>query len=66
MDSLKKWTNYVYDMFSGLILKLPFDKQQALRDKVENFIKLYEDIQFDEDGNIKNEPMTEEQEKLKV
>ncbi len=53
-------------MFSALMLKFPFDKQQELRDKIENYIKLYEDIQFDEEGNVKNEPLTDEQIQLKV
>lgn len=33
MESLKKWTTFVYDSFSSLILKHPFDKQQGLRDQ---------------------------------
>jgi len=65
MENLKKWTAYIYEMFSNLILKLPFEKQQALRERVESFIKLYEDVQFDEDGNIKNEPLSEETIKLR-
>jgi hypothetical protein len=33
MESLKKWTNFIYDTFSSLLLKFPFDKQQELRDQ---------------------------------
>ena len=44
MDSLKKWTNFIYDTFSSLMLKLPFDKQQEMREKsneiIFNFFKL--------------------------
>lgn len=65
MENFKKWTSYVYENFSALMLKHPYEKQQELRERVENQIKLYEDIQFDEEGNIKNEPMSEELIKLK-
>ena len=32
IDSLKKWTNFIYDTFLTLMLKLPFDKQEEMRD----------------------------------
>jgi hypothetical protein len=65
MENLKRWNAYLYDMFSNLIVKLPYDKQQEMRDKIENYLKLYEDVQLDEEGNVKNEPLTQEQIDLK-
>jgi hypothetical protein len=32
MNSLKKWTSFIYDSFATLILKFPFEKQQEMRD----------------------------------
>lgn len=32
LESLKKWTNFIYDTFSTMMLKFPFEKQQELRD----------------------------------
>lgn len=31
-DSIEKWANFIYDTFSALILKFPFEKQKELRD----------------------------------
>jgi hypothetical protein len=31
MENLKRWTNFIYETFSALILKFPFEKQQELR-----------------------------------
>lgn len=33
IENLKRWTNFIYDTFSNLMLKLPFEKQQEMRDK---------------------------------
>lgn len=33
IESLKKWTNFIYDCFSNLFLKFPYEKQQELRDQ---------------------------------
>jgi hypothetical protein len=32
MESLKKWSNFIYDTFSNMMLKFPFEKQQEMRD----------------------------------
>jgi hypothetical protein len=82
IESLKKWTNFIYDTFSSLLLKFPFEKQQELRDSskiiflnilffktiflVSDYIKLYEEPQFDEEGNFKKEQLTEENISLKM
>ena len=44
MKSIEKWTKFYYDAFSNLILKLPFEVQNELRDKSKyNFLiyKIY-------------------------
>jgi dynein light intermediate chain 1 len=73
MENLKKWTNFVYETFSSLILKFPFEKQQELRDNsiynlnvVTDYIKLFEEPQYDEDGNFKKEVITQETLELKL
>jgi hypothetical protein len=33
MESLKKWTNFIYDTFSSLLLKFPFEKQTEMREQ---------------------------------
>ena len=65
-DSLNKWANFIYDNFASLLLKFPFDKQQELRQNVINGIKLYAEPEFDEDGNLKKEILTEEQKMIKL
>jgi dynein light intermediate chain 1 len=65
-ESLNKWTNFIYDNFSNLILKFPLDKQQELRQNVINNIKLYQEPEFDEEGNLKKEILTEEQKQIKL
>ena len=65
-ESLNKWTNFIYDNFSTLILKFPFDKQQELRQNVINNIKLYKEPEYDEDGNLKKEILTEEQKMIQL
>ena len=41
MDSLKKWTNFIYDAFSNLLLKFPYDKQQDLRKQGKTKLFIY-------------------------
>lgn len=37
-ESIMKWTNFIYDNFSALLLKFPFEKQQELREQGNSFI----------------------------
>jgi hypothetical protein len=32
MENLKKWSSFVYEAFSSLLLKFQYEKQQELRD----------------------------------
>lgn len=55
------------------MLSLPFDKQQEMRDQsnllykiVTNYIKLYEEPQFDEENNYKKEETSDENINLKL
>ena len=32
-ESITKWLNFIYDNFSTLILKFPFEKQQEMREQ---------------------------------
>ena len=59
MDQLKKWCIYFYEKFSKLLLKLEVDKQKEIKKAVEDYIKLWEDEQPDQDGN-KPEKLSEE------
>ena len=59
IDQLKKWCLYFYEKFSRLLLKLPFEKQIEIKKNQENFLKLWEEDQLDNEGN-KPEKLTEE------
>jgi hypothetical protein len=37
MENLKKWSNFIYEAFSSLLLKFPYEKQQELRDNSKDF-----------------------------
>ena len=65
-ESLKKWTNFIYENFSALILKFPFEKQQQMREQIVEKIKLYEEAQFDEEGNYKKEILSDDQKQIKL
>ena len=65
-ESITKWLNFIYDNFSSLILKFPYEKQQEMREQLVQSVKLYEEPQFDEEGKYKKELLSEEQKQIKL
>ena len=47
-------------------MKFPFEKQQQMREQIVKKIKLYEEAQFDEEGNYKKEILTDDQKQIKL
>lgn len=66
IENLKKWCTYIYDNFSKLMLKFNLSKQEELRKNIVDYLKLYEEVQFDEEGNPKTEKPNEETLNLKL
>lgn len=40
MENIKKWTSFIYDTISNLMLKLPFEKQEELRQQSKKFLTI--------------------------
>lgn len=55
LDQIKKWTNFILEKFSKLLLKLPYDKQQEIQKNLENYIKLYEEPKDEVEGEENRE-----------
>lgn len=43
-ESLKKWADFIYEVFAKLILKYPFETQKEIRKKSKKFILIYKFI----------------------
>ena len=43
-QSLKKWADFIYEVFAKLILKYPFETQKEIRKKSKKFILIYKFI----------------------
>ena len=66
MDQLKKWCLYIFEKFSKFSLNLKISQQQDCLKSVENYLKLYEEPVFDNDGNVQKEKLPEETVQLKL
>ena len=66
MKSINKWTKFIYDNFLKIITKLNYENQQKIKTNVENILKLFEVPQFEEDGALKKDILTEEQRRTKL
>lgn len=65
LDQIKTWCRYFYDKFSKLLMRLPIEKQKEIIKSQEDYIKLWEDEQFDNEGN-KPEKISEEMMMIKL
>jgi hypothetical protein len=43
-ESLKKWADFIYEVFAKLILKYPFETQKEIRKKSKKFNLIYKFI----------------------
>lgn len=66
MKWLNNWTKFIYDNFSKLLLKFDYEKQSKIKTNLENVFKLYEEPQFDDEGNLKKEILSEEAKTVKL
>ena len=65
-ESLKKWLNYIDDIFSPILANFEKEKQIEAKEKIKNIIKLYEEPQFNENNQFIKKNLTEEEKKSKL
>ena len=66
MNDLSRWRNYAFNLISNFFVKLPFEEQERLRKKQEEYIKLYQEPISDEKGVLRVEQLTPENREVLV